>query len=155
MIRQFCRVACVLAFVSLALAAVAPAAGPRKGATYRGAMVQDKAPISLKVSRNGRFVTVSARFAPLFCFGVAVTERQITKPARIGRKGSFKAVIAYEFTLTHKRTSKLYVNGRFVTRRRVRGTARSEFPRFHLPTNPSVTRPSPCNGTTTFSARAR
>ena len=154
MIRQFCRVACVVAFVSLAIAAVALAAGPRKGATYRGAMVQDKEPISLKVSRNGRFVTVSARFAPLYCFGVSVKERQLTKPARIARNGSFKAVITYEFTVTHRRTSKLYVNGRFV-RRRVRGTARSEFPRYHLPTDPTRTRPSPCNGTTTFSARAR
>jgi hypothetical protein len=154
MVRQLCRTACLAVLVSLAVAAVALAAGPRKGATYRGKLVQDKEPIALKVSRNGRSVTVSAQFAPLYCFGVSVKERQITKPARIGRNRSFSATITYEFVLTHKQTAKLFVSGRF-NGRRVSGVARSAFPAFHTVTPTAHHSLKPCDGTTTFSAKAR
>ena len=128
---------------SLAPAAVALAANAVKGATYAGAVVHTKEPISLKVAKNGKTVTVSIAIAPLYCEGGGVGTRQITKAAPISKSGSFKGSIAYEFQPTHKTTARLFFNGRF-SGRTVKGTARSEFPVVPL-----------CDGSTTFSASAK
>jgi hypothetical protein len=136
----------VLALALIAVispAAVALAAGPLKGGTYTGVVVHSKEPISLKVSRNGKAVTVSLPIAPLYCEGGGAGTRQITRAAAISKDGSFKGSIAYEFEPTRKTVARLFFNGKF-SGRTVKGTARSEFP--------LVKR---CDGSTTFSAKAK
>jgi hypothetical protein len=143
MARQL-RPVLALALVALiAPAAVALAAKTVKGGTYRGALVHTKEPISLKVSKGGKAVTVSLAIAPLYCEGGGVGTRQETKAAAIAKDGSFKGSIAYEFEPTHRITARLFFSGKF-SGRTVKGTARSEFP--------LVKR---CDGSTTFSAKAK
>ncbi len=130
--------------VTLATAAIALAAAPKKGATYAGTMARSGDPLTLKVSRSGKTVTVDELFAPAYCHGGAAVagEQPITKPAPISGSGVFSAVISYE-SVRHRIASKLYVKGVF-DGRNVKGTARSEFllaPR--------------CDGSTTFSATTR
>jgi len=131
---------------SIALAAtpaVALAAAAIKGATYTGSTVRDKAPITLKVSKSGKSVTVNAPVAPLYCEGGGGPERQITRAAGISQGGSFSGSIGYEFVLTHKLTARLFFKGKF-SGHAVKGTARSEF----------VLAKS-CDGSTTFTAKAK
>ena len=129
--------------VSIVPAAVALAASAVKGATYKGAVVHSKEPISLKVANNGKAVTVNIAIAPLYCEGGGAGTRQITRAAPISKSGSFKGSIAYEFQPTHKTTARLFFSGRF-SGRTVKGTARSEFPLA-----------KECDGSTTFSAKAK
>jgi len=141
-----------LAFLTLLLAAAAAlAAGPKKGATYTGTTVQGKEPITLKVSANGKSVTVGVQFAPLYCQGGGAGERQITKPAAIAKNGSFSGTIAYEFVPTHKQTTKLYFKGKF-SGKSVRGTARSEFGLISAEARKSL---AECNGSTSFTAKTK
>jgi hypothetical protein len=133
-----------LALVALfAPATVVLAAKRVKAGTYTGAVVHTKEPISLKVAKSGKAVTVKLAFAPLYCEGGGVGTRQKTKPAAIAKDGSFKGTIAYEFEPTHRITARLFFSGTF-SGRTVNGTARSEFP--------LATR---CDGSTTFSAKAK
>jgi hypothetical protein len=135
----------------LATAAVALAAGPKKGATYTGATVQNKEPITLKVSSSGRTVRASVVSAPLYCEGGGGGERQITKPATISKSGRFSATIAYEFIPTHKVVTKLYISGRF-SGKTVKGSARSEF---GLLNAAALRNLKQCDGSTSFTARTR
>jgi hypothetical protein len=127
----------------LATTTVALAAGPVKGGTYTGETVRGKRPITLKVSKSGKSVTVSLTFPPQYCEGGGGGTRQITKAATISNSGSFKASIAYEFAPTHKITARLFLTGKF-SGHAVNGTARSEFPLAKQ-----------CNGSTRFSAKAK
>jgi hypothetical protein len=135
----------------LATAAVALAAGPKKGATYTGATVRGKEPITLKVSSSGRAVTASVVFPPLYCEGGGGGTRQITKPAAISKSGGFSATIAYEFIPAHKVVTKLYVSGRF-SGKTVKGSARSEFGLLSAEALRSLKR---CDGSTSFAARTK
>ncbi len=132
----------VTILLALALCSLALAAPAKKGATYSGNTVHLKEPITLKVSRSGKTVTVSETFAPLYCEGGGAGEREITKAVPVSSSGKFKAVISYEFVPEKKITSKLYVSGKF-NGKKVGGTARSEFLLAHQ-----------CDGSTSFSASA-
>jgi hypothetical protein len=141
-----------LAAIALLLgAAVALAAGPKKGATYTGATARGKEPIALKVSPSGKAVTVSVQFAPLYCEGGGAGTRQITKPATIAKDGSFKGSITYEFTPTHQKTNKLYFSGKF-SGKSVKGSARSEF---GLVSAEARSKLKQCDGSTSFSAKTK
>jgi hypothetical protein len=148
---QLRRAASLAAVAVLLFAAVALAAGPKKGATYTGKTVQAKEPITLKVSHNGKSVTVAVLFAPLYCQGGGAGERQIVAPAPIAKDGSFKATITYEFTPTHQKTTKLYVSGKF-SGKKVSGSARSEFGLVSAEAHKNLLQ---CDGSTPFSASAK
>lgn len=137
------RTTLVATMLALAVCSLALAAGARKGATYSGTTVHLKEPITLKVSRSGKTVTVNEAFAPLYCEGGGAGERAITKAVPISSSGKFKAVISYEFVPEKKITSKLYVSGTFKGKK-VSGTARSEFLLAHQ-----------CDGSTSFSASTK
>lgn len=146
------RRAAIVAVVALLICATAAlAGGAKKGATYSGQTVQGKEPITLKVSRNGKSVTVGVLFAPLYCQGGGAGERQITQPATIAKDGSFKSTILYEFTPTHAKTSKLYVSGKF-SGKQVKGSARSEFGLISASARKELAK---CNGSTSFSAKTK
>lgn len=130
-------------------AAVALAAGPKKGATYNGVTVHGMAAISLNVAKNGKSVTVKLAYPPAYCQSGGGPTRQITKPAKISGSGKFSGSIAYEFTITHKVTAKLYFTGKFVANA-VTGTARSEF---GVNASPQVKKSlAECNGSTAYTA---
>jgi hypothetical protein len=151
MIKQFCRALGLVGLATFALAAVALAAGPKKGATYTGTTVQGKEPITLKVSGSGKAGTVAILTAPLYCEGGGAGERQITKPATIAKDGSFKGTIVYEFTPTHKKTTKLYFSGKF-SGKSVKGTARSEFGLVSPSADKELQK---CDGSTSFTAKTK
>jgi hypothetical protein len=148
---QLGRVLGLTVLALLVSAAVAIAAGPKKGATYSGTIVQGKTAITLKVSANGKAVTVGVPSAPLYCQGGGGPERQITKPATIGKDGSFKGTITYEFTPTHKNTTKLYFSGKF-SGKSVTGHARSEFGLISPEAHKNLAQ---CNGSASFSAKTK
>ena len=137
--------------LTLLLAATVALAGVKKGATYTGTLAKSQEPISLKISRNGKSVIADVQFAPLYCQGGGAGERQITKPATIGKGGTFSATITYEFAPTHARTDKLYVKGKF-TGKSAKGTARSEF---GLQSPEARKNLADCDGSTTFTAAAK
>jgi hypothetical protein len=151
MSKQLRRAISLAAFVVLLCAAVALAAGPKKGATYTGSTVQNKEPITLKVSANGKSVRIGVQFAPLYCQGGGAGERQITKPAAVAKDGSFKGLITYEFTPTHEKTTKLYVSGKF-SGKKVKGSARSEFGLISAQAHSNLEQ---CDGSTSFSAKTK
>ena len=151
MSTQLRRVVSLAAAALLLSATLALAAGPKKGASYTGTTVQNKEPITLKVSHNGKSVTVSILSAPLYCEGGGAGERQITKPATIAKDGSFKATITYEFTPTHQKTTKLFLSGKF-SGKKVKGSARSEF---GLVSAEAHSKLKQCDGTTSFSAKTK
>ena len=130
--------------LTLAFASIGLAGALKKGGTYSGTTVRDKQPISLKVSRSGKTVTTSIAFAPQFCEnGGAVGSLQLTKPATISKSGSFQAKITYEFTPTHAIIATLTISGKF-SGKSVTGRTTSAF-----------TSAKQCNGTTSFSAKAK
>jgi hypothetical protein len=137
--------------VALVCAAVATAAGPKKGATYSGTIAQGHTAITLKVSANGKSVTANVPAAPLYCQGGGGPERLITKPAAIGKDGSFKGTITYEFTPSHKDTTKLYFSGKF-SGKSVTGRARSEFGLLSPEARKNLAQ---CNGSASFSAKTK
>ncbi len=148
--RSMLRRTLGLAAVAVLLAAtVALAAGAKKGATYVGALARGDETFTLKVSANGRSVIANAAYPPAYCQGGGGPTRQVTMPAKI-ENGSFSGSIGYEFTVTHKITSRLYFKGRFVTGTVVSGTARSEF---GVGATPQAKRNlADCEGSTTFTA---
>ncbi len=149
--RQLRRVLGIAVLAALATAAVAFAAGPKKGATYSGKTVQGKQPIALKVSKNGKSVTISVQVAPFYCEGGSAGEKQITTPATIAKDGSFSGSIAYEFVPTHTTTARLYVTGKF-SGKSVKGNARSVF---GIQSVQATTELAKCDGSTTFSAKTK
>ncbi len=142
------RVVSVAIVITVLCAAVALAAGVKKGATYTGSTVQNKEPITLKVAKTGKTVTLNVLFAPLYCQGGGAGERQITKPVPIAKDGSFKGEITYEFTPTHAKTTRLYIVGKF-SGKKVKGTARSEFGLINAQAHANLKQ---CDGSTSFSA---
>jgi hypothetical protein len=143
MIKQAYRVLALALLALMASAAVSLASKPLKGATYTGTTAHGKAPITLKVSANGKKVTAHMLSPPLYCQGGGPLERQITKRAAISKSGSFQGSIAYEFKFTHKITSHLFFSGKF-SGRTVTGSARSEFALAKM-----------CDGSTSFTAHAK
>jgi hypothetical protein len=151
MSTQLRRVVSLTALVVLFAATAAFAAGAKKGATYAGTTVQNKEPIALKVSRNGKAVTVSVQSAPLYCEGGGGPTRQITKPATIAKDGSFKGTITYEFTPTHQKVTKLYFSGKF-SGKSVKGSARSEYGLVSPEAHANLKQ---CDGSTSYSAKTK
>ena len=131
--------------LTLAFASIGLAVPLKKGGTYAGKTVhQPTEALSLKVASSGRTVTANMVFPPQFCeLGGGVGTKQITAPASISGSGSFHARISYEFTLTHKIVARVNITGRF-SGKKATGKLSSEFPLAKQ-----------CNGTTSFSARAK
>jgi len=131
-----------LCLAAMALAAgVAPALAAPRNASYSGRTAHGKRPLTLKVSGDGRSITMNVPFPPLFCRGGGALERQITRPAAIGANGRFRGSITYEYKLNHRRNIRLYFSGRF-SGRSITGTVRAEY-----------LRAPQCNGSTGYSAR--
>jgi hypothetical protein len=146
------RAAALAASALLLAAAVALAAAPKKGATYVGATAHNDETITFKVSSNGKSVTANVAFPPLYCQGGSGPTRQVTKPASIGKSGSFSGSIGYEFIETHKITARLYFKGKFVSTA-LTGTARSEF---GVGASPQAKKSlADCDGSTAFTAVAK
>jgi hypothetical protein len=143
MINQLRRAVVIVPIIVIGTTAVALAAGPVKGSTYKGATAHGKEAISLKVSGSGKAVTLSVPTPPGYSAGCSGPTRQITKAAAISSSGSFNGSIAYEFQLVRKIVVKLFVSGTF-SGRTVKGTARSVYPFSRQ-----------CGGSTGFSARAK
>lgn len=141
MTKQLRRALIFAPILVIAMTAVALAAGPVKGRTYKGSTVHDSAAISLKVSGNGKAVTVRIPAPPAYCEGGSGPTLEKTKAAAISGSGSFKGTISYEFVLVHKVVVKLFFSGRF-SGHKVTGTARSQF-----------LFSKQCNGSTSFSAK--
>ncbi len=148
---QLGRALVLAVLVPAVAAAAALAAGPKKGATYSGTIVQGKTSITLKVSANGKSVTVGVPSAPLYCQGGGGPERQITKPATIAKDGSFKGTITYEFIPNHTKPTKLYFSGKF-SGKSVKGHARSEFGLISAEARKSL---AECDGSASFSATTK
>ena len=142
MTKQLRRALAFVPVIVIATSAVA-LAGPVKGGTYTGSTAHGRAAITLKVSSSGKAVTVSVPSPPAYCQTASGPTRQITRAAAISNSGSFTGSISYEFQLVQKTVVKLFFSGRF-SGRRVTGTARSDF-----------IYGKECNGSTSFSARAR
>lgn len=134
------------AAAAAALLPAAPAWGasaparPLAGGHYEGATSHASSPLTLKVGRNGRAVTVSLPVLPTYCATPGHVQIQHTSPARISAHGTFTATIAYEGLFTSGPTAKGYLKGRF-NGRRVTGTIRSEFLQL-----------TGCDGSSAFSA---
>jgi hypothetical protein len=143
-----------LALVALLLsAAVALAASPKKGGAYVGTLARGSETITLSVAKSGKLVAMKAAYPPLYCQGGGGPTKQISKPAQIAGNGSFSGSIGYEFTITHKITSRLYFKGKFISKKVVTGSARSEF---GVGATPQARKSlADCNGTTAFTAVAK
>jgi hypothetical protein len=141
MTKQLRRALPLVPAIAIATSAVALAAGPLKGHTYRGTTAHGRAAISLKVSGNGRSVSVSIPNPPGYSFGCAGPATQRTRPASISGGGSFAGTINYEFALLRKTVVKVFFSGRF-SGHSVRGTVRSQY-----------VFSRPCSGSTSFSAK--
>jgi hypothetical protein len=142
MTKQLRRVLVFVPVIVIASGAVALAAGPVRGGTYRGNTAHGRDAVTLKVSRNGRSVTVSVPSPPGYssgCGGVAV---QKTRAAGISGRGTFSGSISYEFPLTGTIVVKLSFSGKF-SGRKVKGSVRSQY-----------VYSKACSGTTSFSATA-
>jgi hypothetical protein len=108
-----------------AVSAVALAAEkPVKGGLYTGTLRSES--ITFKLARNGKSLKASAPYAPLYCQGGGAGERQISKPAKISKQGTFTAKITYEFVPTHKKTSTLTFKGK-ISGLFMNGSAKSHF----------------------------
>ena len=142
MTKQLRRALPVVPAIVLATSAAALAAGPVRGHTYRGTTAHGREAISLKVSGNGRAVSVSVPTPPGYSTGCGGPAVQRTKAASIGGGGSFKGTISYEFALLRKIVVKVSFSGRF-SGRSVRGIVRSQYVFSRA-----------CSGSTSFSARA-
>ena len=129
--------------VAVACAAAALAGAPVKGGTYKGKTAHQGDSIRLKVSSNGKTVTAYVPSPPFYCVGGGGPTLEKPRAAAISAGGTFKGAIAYEFTPLHKILVRLYLSGKF-SGRTATGTARTEFPYSKQ-----------CNGSTTFSARAK
>jgi hypothetical protein len=129
------------AAAALAVTAGAAWAGAARNALYSGHTAHGTRPIYLRVSADGRSVTVDVPFPPLFCQGGGGLERRITRPAPIAGDGSFRGSITYEYRPNRRRNIRLTFSGRF-SGRSARGAVRAEY-----------LRAPQCNGSTSYSAR--
>jgi hypothetical protein len=142
MTKQLRRVLVFAPVIVMATAAVALAAGPVRGGTYRGTTAHGRDAISLKVSGNGRSVKVSVPTPPGYSSGCGGPAVQKTSPASISGAGTFNGTINYEFALFRKTVVRVFFSGRF-SGRSVKGTIRSQY-----------VYSRPCSGSTSFSAKA-
>lgn len=147
------KLATITLALTLLLAATALAAGPLAGKTYKtvtpstGLNEQHlrkhiaKSPMTLKVSGNGKTVTVhfSSVNPILYCLTKETLHTQTTTPAKISN-GSFTARVGEGFHAKDKKPAIVQVvSGKF-SGKTVRGTIKTEA--------------EPCGGTTSFTATA-
>lgn len=138
----------------VASAAVALAAGPLRGKTYKtttpstGTNSRNESasipavPMTLKVSGNGKTVTVhfASNTPILYCTDKQQLQVQTSKPAKISGNGSFTAKVDERFSPGIGEPAIVQVvSGKF-SGATVHGTIRTEAP--------------PCGGTTSYTARA-
>jgi hypothetical protein len=142
MTKQLRRALLFAPVIVIATGAVALAAGPVRGGTYRGTTAHGRDAISLKVSGNGRSVKVSVPNPPGYSVGCGGPTVASTRAAGISGGGSFSGSISYEFPLFRRTVVKVFFSGRF-SGRSVKGTVRSQF-----------TYSKACSGSTSFSAKA-
>jgi hypothetical protein len=143
MTKQLRRALLFAPVIVIATGAVALAAGPVRGGTYRGTTAHGRAAITLKVSGNGRSVKVSIPNPPGFSSGCGGPAVPSTRAAGISGSGSFSGSISYEFALIRRIVVRVFFSGRF-SGRSVSGIVRSQY---------AFSRA--CGGSTSFSARAR
>lgn len=139
--------------LTLAISAVALAAGPQKGKTYKGTTPKygvssegghkiklETGAITLKVSSNGKTVTVhfASSLPILYCQTTETLHEQTSAPAKISGSGSFKAIVDERFKAGIGAPSIVQtVTGKF-SGGTVKGTIRTE--------------PAECGGSAGFSA---
>jgi hypothetical protein len=128
---------------ALVLSTVALAAGPVKGAKYKGKLNPFGAPVSFKVSANGKTVTKMKvdTYPPNKCGAGGPTPKQSSKPATI-KHGKFKVRLTYTYSATVHST--YTVTGTFLKHRKEKGVffyKSSKFPH--------------CNGNFRYTATAQ
>jgi hypothetical protein len=127
--------------------AIAIAAHPAKGKTYRGEInrvfggkVVSTYPISFKVSSNGKKVSKFnlPEFYPVYCQGGGFGEA-LTTTERITSKGTFKAKLPIYFKPSHSHEGFLKISGTFGAQKRETGKVTTDF-----------TKSKTCNGTSKY-----
>jgi hypothetical protein len=121
-------VALVTVAALLALTALAVAAAPVKGGSYKGHLtVSSSQTVSFKVSSDGKKVTglKGPEFPPNTCGSGGPPPGQSVAPASISN-GKFTAVIKYK-TATKHVFAKVTVKGKFKKNKKEAGTMRTHF----------------------------
>lgn len=147
------RTLLITPLLTLVVAAGALAAGPLHGKTYKTTTPNTgnnsrnqragipSVPLVLKVSGNGKTVTVSfpSNTPILYCTTKKELAVQSTKPAKIARNGSFVAKVGQRFSAGPGEPAVLQVVSGTFSGHTVHGTIRTEAP--------------PCGGTASFTAK--
>jgi hypothetical protein len=119
---------CVLAL--LALAGVAVAARPAKGATYKGKLSAPGPivePISFKVTANGKRVhDFAISVVPVGCQGGAFGS-PLAGSAAVTQPGKFKVTLKLYFAPAHRTTGKVVVTGTFLAHGKEKGKVATVF----------------------------
>jgi hypothetical protein len=110
-----------VAIAALALSAVALAAKPVKGATYKGHYGTSNV-VRFKVSANGKTVTKMhfATFPPNKCGSGGPEPKQSSKPATI-TNGKFKVRLTYSYASSGGKSYTYTVTGKFLKHRMEKG----------------------------------
>jgi hypothetical protein len=122
-------VAALASLALLAIAGVALAAHPIKGATYTGTFgpVIAHESITFNVSHNGKRVSSFALSSfPVGCQGGAFGSPQ-PGSGRISRKGKFRVTLKLFFAPNHSTTGTVVVTGRFLRAGKEKGTIGTHF----------------------------
>ena len=132
--------------LAVALAGIAIAAAPRKGATYRGTIITGGAAISWKVTATGKKVKqLAITNTPLFCEGGGAPVPLKFPAAAISKKGRFTTTATRKITegpSAGKPQVEVTINGRFAKGGKATGTLKADW--FGPATD--------CDGKTTFTA---
>ena len=127
-VRRRIVVATIAAAAASALAAVAVAAHPLDGATYRGSFTGSASTtLSFKVSANGKRVSgFTMDVPPVGCQGGAFGN---PKPgsAAVTKQGTFTATLTLYFAPRNSVNGKVVVTGTFASKGREHGTVSSIF----------------------------
>lgn len=145
--------AALLLLLVLALAGVALAANPKKGATYSGLITRVVAgtsstfPISFEVSANGKKVrnfTLESDY-PVYCEGGGFGEAQ-KATATVSKKGTFTAKLPLYFAPAHEHQGFVEITGKFGKKGHESGKVVTDFSGGNL---------TGCNGTSKYTTKAK
>jgi hypothetical protein len=132
----------------LAVAGVAVAAHPVKGATYKGKLSAPgplAEPISFKVTSNGKRVhDFAITVVPVGCQGGLFGSPQ-PGSAAVTKQGKFKVTLKLYFAPAHRTTGKLVITGTFLAHGKETGKVSTVF------TSPLY--PKSCDKTVTYSMK--
>lgn len=124
-------------------AAVALAAKPIKGATYRGGIKRSSNvtySISFKVSANGKRVSSFSlpNGYPVYCQGGGFGQQQAAS-GKISKTGKFTVKLPIYFAPSHQHQGFVVITGKFAKHGKESGTVTTDFTTTHV-----------CNGTATY-----